>query len=101
LGSPIAASREALQDAQRSAQSVRDACSSASGTVSAMTGLSLPECDILLPAWQRFANAVSAYFTAFGEASEVLGRKIGSAAESYQNVDTAVATGAANSGANP
>jgi hypothetical protein len=89
----IEAQRAALDAAQHSAQAVAGACGGAAGTVSAMGGLGMPGCDIVAAAWSRFANAAGAYVSAFGEAADILGQKVGAAAATYQATDDQVGAG--------
>jgi hypothetical protein len=86
----IEAEQAALAGAQQSARAVAAACSAASATVTAMGGAFLPGCDIVAAAWSRFANAASGYVSAFGEAADILGQKVGSAAATYQSTEHAV-----------
>lgn len=86
----ITAEKAALTAAQQSARSVASTCTGAKGTVSGMTGLSMPGCDIVNAAWSRFANATGAYISAFGEAADILSGKVGAAAAAYQQTETNV-----------
>jgi hypothetical protein len=101
VGSPIVADPSALANAQRSAQAVTQACAAAAGTVSALGGVALPDCDLLAAAWSRLANSAGAYVSAFGDAAGILGGKLGEAAKNYRATDSHVATAAASSGATP
>jgi hypothetical protein len=87
----IDAQRSALDGAQRSAQAVASACGAAGGAVSSMGGLAMPGCDIVAAAWSRFTTAAGAYVSAFGEAADILGQKVGAAAATYQATESGVA----------
>ena len=91
----IEAGRSALTGAQQSASAVVAACSGASGTVASMGGLALPGCDIVAAAWGRFATATQGYVSAFGEAADILGQKVGAAAATYQDTENTVTAGMA------
>jgi hypothetical protein len=89
----IEAGRAALTNAQQSAGAVATACSGASGTVTSMAGVALPDCDIVAAAWARFATATQGYVSAFGAAADILGQKVGAAAATYQGTEHTVAAG--------
>ena len=101
MGDTIVADPSALASAQQSAQAVAQACASAGSTVSALGAVGLPDCAVVAAAWARFANSSGAYVSAFGDAAQILGGKLGDAAKNYQATDTHVATAASNSGATP
>jgi hypothetical protein len=96
----IEAEHAALANAQQSARAVASACSAAATTVTAMgelAGSALPGCDVVAAAWSRFANAASGYVSAFGEAADILGQKVGAAAATYQSTESGVTSSMAGS----